>query len=97
METVAKATIEPSRNTPALGHGDSRADTNALLREALVAFWEADGTDETLRERILAMPNGAAALAKGEQIREAFQPFAEPGISVDEFLREKHAEARRES
>jgi hypothetical protein len=97
MDTAANRAAGQSPNTSTIDHDGSPADMNAVLREALVAYWETDCRDEALRERILALPNGAAALARGEQIREAFQPFAGTGMSVKEFLREKHAEARRES
>jgi hypothetical protein len=97
MKTVVSKVAEQPQNAPA-AEGEGRPlDTSALLREALAAYWETDGQDESLRGRIMALPNGAAALAKGEQIREAFQPFAGTGISVEQFLREKHSEARRES
>ena len=96
METVESAVAEQSQNTPAADADGHPGDTNALLREALAAYWDADSQDEALRGRIIALPNGAAALAKGEEIREAFRPFAGTGISAEEFLREKHAEARRE-
>jgi hypothetical protein len=97
MKTVVSEIVEPPQNAPAAESDSHPTDTNALLREALAAYWETEGQDEALRGRIIALPNGAAALAKGEQIREAFRPFVGTGISVEEFLREKHAEARRES
>src|SRR5258708_3850818 len=96
METIVSQVAEQSQNTPAVGGKCKSVDTKAPLRKALVAFWEKHCQDEALRGEIMAPPNGAAALAKGEQIREAFQPFAGTGISVEEFLREKHAEARPE-
>ena len=96
MEAVVSEVLEQPQDAPAMDGDGNPVATNALLREALAAYWETDGQDEALRAQILALPNGAAALAKGEQIREAFRPFAGTGISVEEFLREKHAEARRE-
>lgn len=95
MKIAASKTSDRPQSAPAT-NGANPGDTAALLRKTLIAFWETGSQDEALREQIMALPNEAAALTRGEQIRAAFRPFAGTGISVQEFLREKHAGARRD-